>query len=243
VTGDLNDQPSLAGGMQGCQALLNIASLGFGHAGNIISAAQPAGIERAIFISTTAIFTRLNAKSKTVRLAAEQSIQDSRLAYTILRPTMIYGSPRDRNIWRLIQFIKKTPVIPIMGAGTYMQQPVFVDDVACAITSALESDGTIAKSYNIAGQQALTYNEMVDNIAQKLDKKVSKIHFSTAFTVRVLTWLEKMHIPFLIKAEQVLRLNEDKEFDTTEAQKDFNYRPRSFPAGVEIELSYLTARK
>ena len=50
--------------MQGTDALVNIASLGFGHADSIIRAAQEAGIRRAVFVSTTAIFTQLNAKSK-----------------------------------------------------------------------------------------------------------------------------------------------------------------------------------
>src|ERR1043165_5252204 len=100
--GDVADSQSLTSAMQGADVPVNIASLGFGHAESIISAAQNAGIKRTIFISTTAIFTQLNAKSKKVRVAAELAIETSGLKYTILRPTMIYGSPRDRNMWRLI---------------------------------------------------------------------------------------------------------------------------------------------
>src|SRR5215831_16884028 len=66
VLGDVSDSQSLTFAMQGADVLVNIASLGFGHAESIISAAKNAGIQRAIFISTTAIFTRLNAMSKKV---------------------------------------------------------------------------------------------------------------------------------------------------------------------------------
>ena len=96
--GDVSDSQSLTSAMQGTDALVNIASLGFGHADSIIRAAKDAGIRRAIFISTTAIFTQLNASSKKVRVAAELAVENSGLQYTILRPTMIYGSPRDRNM-------------------------------------------------------------------------------------------------------------------------------------------------
>ncbi|NTW44768.1 MAG: NAD(P)H-binding protein [Anaerolineaceae bacterium] len=242
INGDLNDQPSLINAMQGCQGLVNIASLGFGHAGNIISAAQSAGIQRSVFISTTAIFTRLNASSKQVRLAAEEAIQESNLPYTILRPTMIYGSPRDRNIWRLIQFIMKYPLIPVLGDGSHFQQPVFVDDVANAILSVLKSDHSINKSYNIAGQQALTYNQMIDVIAHQLNKKISKLHFSAKIAVQMLSFFEKIHLPFPIKSEQVLRLNENKDFSYAEASQDFQFQPLSFEKGIALELNYLSMK-
>src|SRR5688572_30265999 len=77
--GNLSDAQALTEAMRGADALVNVASLGFGHAESIVRAAQKAGIQRAIFISTTAIFTQLNAKSKTVRVAAELAIETSGL--------------------------------------------------------------------------------------------------------------------------------------------------------------------
>jgi nucleoside-diphosphate-sugar epimerase len=123
----------LTSALRGVDALVNIASLGFGHAESILRSAKEAGVKRGIFISTTAIFTQLNAGSKSMRLAAEEAIQASGLDYTILRPTMIYGSPRDRNMWRLIRLLRVTPIMPIFGDGESLQQPIFVDDVAQAV--------------------------------------------------------------------------------------------------------------
>ena len=135
------------------------------------------GSQRAVFVSTTAIFTQLNARSKKVRLAAENAIETSGLKYTILRPTMIYGSPRDRNMWRLIRFMRYSPIIPIFGDGNYLQQPIYVGDVAQAIVSCLCNDQTIGKSYNIAGKHPLTYNQVIDTIARQMNKRVWKIHY------------------------------------------------------------------
>lgn len=98
--------------------MINIASLGFGHAPNIINACQEMKIERAIFISTTGIFTKLNPDSKGIRLEAERLIKESELDYTIIRPTMIYGTPKDRNMWRLVKYLKRLPMLPILGNGS-----------------------------------------------------------------------------------------------------------------------------
>ncbi|MDX9851005.1 MAG: NAD-dependent epimerase/dehydratase family protein [Anaerolineaceae bacterium] len=237
--GNLEDAEKLTECMQGCDTLVNIASLGFGHAGNIVKSAESAGIKRALFISTTAIFTKLNSSSKNTRLAAEAVIQNSNLAFTILRPTMIYGSQRDRNMVRLIRLLQRFPLIPIFGKGNFLQQPVFVDDVAQAIVQSLEHPETIGKSYNIAGKEPLTYNEVIDTIAAILDRKVYKLSLPDKIVVKFLQILEKMKIPFPIKAEQVKRLNENKDFSYAEASNDFQYRPRSFAEGIEIEIKQI----
>ena len=241
--GNLEDQQQLTEYLQGSQTLVNIASLGFGHADTIVKAAQSAGIERAIFISTTAIFTKLNSRSKNTRLEAEVTIQNSDLAYTILRPTMIYGSQRDRNMYRLVRWLQRIPLIPIFGKGNYLQQPVFVDDVADAIVKCLDQPKTIGKSYNIAGKKALTYNEVIDTIAGIIGRKILKIYLPDNLVVKFLRVLEKMKLPFPIKAEQVKRLNENKDFAYEEASMDFGYQPRSFEEGIRFEIKQIQANK
>ena len=234
--GNISDPKALSAAMQGTDALVNIASLGFGDADSILCAAKDVGIQRAIFVSTTAIFTQLNAKSKKVRLAAELAIETSGLPSTILRPTMIYGSPRDRNMWRLIHFMRYSPIVPIFGDGNYLQQPIYVGDVAQAIVNCLCHDQTIGKSYNIAGKAPLTYNQVIDTIARHLNRRVWKVHLPSAGVVSLLEILEP-HIPFPIKAEQVLRLNENKDFSYTEAQRDFGFSPLTFEDGIKLELA------
>jgi nucleoside-diphosphate-sugar epimerase len=234
--GDVSATVSLTSAMQGTDVLVNIASLGFGHADSIIRAAKDAGIQRAIFISTTAIFTQLNARSKKVRVAAELAIETSGLKYTILRPTMIYGSPRDRNMWRLIRFMRLLPIIPVFGDGKYLQQPIFVNDVAAAILSCLKADVTIGRSYNIAGKYPLMYNEVIDTIAKAMNKRVWKLHLPSKPVVSLLRIFERIRIPFPIKSEQILRLNENKDFSYAEAGRDFGFSPLSFAEGIKIEL-------
>jgi len=237
--GDVSDPQALSTLMQGTDALVNIASLGFGHADSILRPAKNAGIQRGIFVSTTAIFTKLNAKSKKVRLAAERAIETSGLKYTILRPTMIYGSPRDRNMWRLVRFMRYSPIIPIFGDGNYLQQPIYVGDVALAIVNCLCNDQTISKSYNIAGKVPLTYNQVIDTIAGQMNKRVWKIHIPSGPVVSLLKFFDRIRIPFPIKAEQVLRLNENKDFSYAEAERDFGFSPLAFEEGIETEIKQI----
>jgi nucleoside-diphosphate-sugar epimerase len=239
VAGTMEDAASLAHATAGCDLLVCIASIGFGHAPGIIAAAHASGIRRALFISTTAIFTGLNASSKAVRMDAEKAIGDSGLDFTILRPTMIYGSARDRNMVRLIRMIERYPIIPVAGSGKRLQQPIYVDDVARAVVDALATTRTIGHAYNIAGAEPLTLNEVIDTIARILKRRVRKVHIPVGGLATTLRLFERARIRLPIKAEQVLRLGEDKAFSYDEARRDFGFATRSFADGIALEIASL----
>ena len=236
VFGDLADSSALSTALKGMDGLVNIASLGFGYGDTIVSCAEASGIQRGIFVSTTGIFTQLNPSSKTVRLAAESRIQCSRLDWTIVRPTMIYGTSRDRNMCRLVRLLRRTPILPVVGSGEWLQQPVFVEDLASAIVDGFFSETAVRKSYDIGGADALTFNKVVETVAGLLGKKVMKVHLPVGLIVWTLQRCESIGLKLPLKAEQILRLNEHKAFSHLAAQQDFGYRPRTFRAGMECEL-------
>jgi uncharacterized protein YbjT (DUF2867 family) len=235
--GDVGDPKSLAAAMAGIDVLVNIASLGFGHAPTIVQAAREARVPKAVFVSTTALLTTLAAQSKEVRLAAEALIGESGIAATILRPTMIYGSRRDRNISRLIGYVKSSPVIPVFGSGRHLQQPVHVDDVAAAIASAAVTPLTAQRTYTVAGPEALTYNQVVDVVAAAVGRKVLKLHLPARPVVAGLALLESVGLRLPVRSEQVRRLEEDKAFDIADAVRDLGFSPRPFPEGVGREVA------
>lgn len=237
VYGELDDYNSICEALKEKKALINIASLGFGNASNIINACEEMNIMRTIFISTTGIFTKLNPDSKGIRLEAERLINESSLDYTIMRPTMIYGTPKDRNMWRLVRYLKKFSVIPVLGNGTHLQQPVYVKDLANAIVKGYETSISVKKSYNISGANPLTYNEVVDTTGRVLGKKVIKIHIPMKLSYSLLKVYEKIAKKPRLKAEQVLRLNENKDFSHEEAKQDFGYNPMSFEEGIKLEIN------
>jgi nucleoside-diphosphate-sugar epimerase len=236
VEGDIGDERSMIDAMRGVDTLLNTASLGFGHAPLLVSSAERAGVRRAIFVSTTAIFTSLNAKSRVVRVSAEDCVRQSSLRQSIIRPTMIYGTLRDRNMSRLIRFLQRSPVIPIIGSGRGLQQPVHVRDVAFAVVAAMESEAAVGRAFNIAGATALTFVEVIDTITRLLGRKVMKLRLPAGPILAALQVTERIGVRLPVKREQILRLNEDKAFDCSDAARDLGYAPLSFEEGIRLEL-------
>jgi uncharacterized protein YbjT (DUF2867 family) len=234
--GDLQDESRLAEVFRGHDLLLNIASLGFGHAAGIVAAAERAGVGRAVFVSTTAIFTGLNAPSKKVRVAAEQCVTNSRLAWTIVRPTMIYGSAQDRNICRLVCLVRRSPVIPVIGTGQRLMQPIYVDDLAHAIVAAGVQPACAGRAYNLSGREPLTFDELIRTVAAALNRHRLILHLPHRPIVGMLGFCERRGLVLPLRAEQVLRLEEDKAFSWAEAGRDFGFSPRPFSEGIRRQL-------
>jgi len=244
VPGDLDDPASLdeafhSAARQGAQVLVNIASLGFGHAPLIVAAAEEAGFPRAVFVSTTAVTTALPATSKRVRLAAERTIHGSDIAWTIVRPTMIYGAPGDRNIERLLALLRRTPVLPVPGGGGRLQQPVHVHDLARAIVAAASAEASVGRSYDLAGPEPLTFRELLREAGAAVGRRPLLLPVPLRPSIWALRAYQMASARPRIKAEQLERLAEDKAFDISAALEDLGFRPRSFEEGVRDEVAEL----
>jgi len=235
LPGDLEDPASLDHAFPSIKAdaLVNLASLGFGHAPVIVSAAEEAGIDRAVFISTTAIFTSLPAISKAVRTAAERTVAGSGLAWTIVRPTMIYGTPGDRNMERLLWLVRRTPVIPLPGGGRHLVQPVHVADLAWFIATALER-GSSAASYDVGGPEPLALRAVVRAAAAAVGRRPLVVPVPLAPVIGTLRLYERFAPRPRLRVEQARRLAEDKGVDIT-AARALGYAPRDFAEGISAE--------
>jgi len=247
VTGDLDDGAALADvfASAGCDALVNLASLGFGHASSIVRAASSSGLDRAVFVSTTAVTTALPARSKTVRLAAEHDICSSGLKWTILRPTMIYGAVGDRNLSRLLALLaraRRVPaplVLPLPGGGGRLQQPVHVVDVAGAVLAAVERPQTAGRFYDVAGPEPLMFAELLRVSAAAVGCRVHLLPVPLAPVIALTTGYERISRRPRLRAEQWQRLAEDKAFPIDVAARDLGYAPRPFAEGIRAEAAVL----
>jgi len=243
LEGDLDVPAPLAAAFAGVGAdvLVNLASLGFGHGPAVIAAATDAGIVRAVFVSTTAIFTTLAAPSKAVRLAAESAVAASALGWTIIRPTMIYGTPGDRNMVRLLKLVQRTSVVVVPGDGRGLQQPVHVDDVALAISAAVERPATAGVAYDLAGPDALPLNAIIADAADTLGRRPRIVHVPLGPTTAMVRAYERVARHPRLRAEQLARLAEDKVFDIAPARRDLDFEPRSFTEGIRAEAEMLAS--
>lgn len=227
VPGDLADVDALARALAPVEALLCVASLGFGHAPGLVAAVGRAGGRRSVYVGTTAVRTTLPAPSKAVRLEAERVVLGGDVPATLLRPTMVYGAPGDRNLERLLRFVRRSPVVPVPGGGRGRMQPVHVDDLVAALVAVLPRADLAGRAFDVPGPTPLTFSELVRTVARVLDRR------------RLFPRVPRFVGRLVASREQLLRLDEDKSADPRPAADAFGFAPRPLEDGLRAEARAL----
>lgn len=243
VIGDLRVSASLNQLFEGADTLLNVASLGFDWVDSLMDAIGRAPhLRRGVFVSTTAILTGLPVQSKPRRLHGERRVRESHLAWTLLRPTMIYGTPGDRNVIRLIRMVDRLPVIPLV-APRALQQPVHVEDVASAVVAVVDVAATIGQTYEISGASPIPLRAMVEQTAAALGRRRVTVPLPLGGIRQAVRLYNRLSRRPRVTVEQVDRINEDKAFAHTAAHRAFGYSPRSFAVGVAQEVALYRSQR
>lgn len=196
------------------------------------------GVKHIVAVSSTSRFTKENSTDPEEKKLAKDLVlseehlmswaKKEKIAFTILRPTLIYSPGRDKNISVIASFIRRFSFFCILGEADGLRQPVHAEDVAFACAAALSERSAMNRSYNISGGEILTYRDMVRRVFSALGKEPK--------FVKIPLWLFSFAI-FILRifprfrqwsTAMAQRMNKDMVFDHTDANRDLNFSPRKF---------------
>ena len=229
---DISQTEKLISALESSDVIINTGYIWF--ASDIHNAIKQLDVKpnHIIFTGSTGIYTKLSSKGAQIKRDAELFIQSNyTIPWTIIRPTMIYGHCDDRNISRVTKVLNKTPVMPLIGNGSALIQPVFIDDLLKAYETVLLNDSFFLKSFNIGAEFAISNKELFTTISSTLKRKLVFISINPKIISALLKIMSLIKFK-PISQEQVLRFQENKNIDLTDFVENFNYTPRPFEKGI-----------
>lgn len=203
---------------------------------NIIEACKKNNVKRIITISSSSATPENITEYGKTKLEADKLVMNSKLDYTILKPTMIYGDG-GRGFTRILSHIKKYPIVPVVGHGRTLMQPVYVEDVVDAIIKCLENPASVKKVYNIAGPKPVSMNELFDAISSTLGRKKFKLHMPVKLLYRITNLMHPFNKNKRMTKEGIKTFYTDSNLDISEIVKDLGYSPISLEEGLKKALS------
>jgi NADH dehydrogenase len=235
--------PSIEGAMQGANCVIHLVGIIHewkentferAHAQatkHVLDEAKKSGVKR--FVHMSALGTRENARSRyhQTKWAGEEYVRKSGLAWTIFRPSFVYG-PRDKGINTLAQVVRRLPFVPVLGGGNTKIQPISVENVAKAFVAAIRNDGSIGKTYDLCGPEAFTWNELYDKLQVILGTQKRKLHLPLPMARVQAAFFEKVLANPPFTRDQLLMLQEDNVGDPKPAERDFLLEQEKFEEGV-----------
>lgn len=198
VQADLLDAAALRRAAAGCRAVVHAAAWTGGGdlsdaAGmrvnvegtrNVLAAAQAAGVERFIYISSVAVYglNRAPVVDETAatppvgqaypdsKIAAEALVRASGLPYVIIRPASTYG-PRG-GAWTVgpIEAIVAGRLV-LLGADRGLVTPGYIDNVVDGLLLALRHPAALGETFNLCDDRAVTYREFYLAYARMLGRE------------------------------------------------------------------------
>jgi uncharacterized protein YbjT (DUF2867 family) len=182
ITGDLLDRLSLDPVLEGIDtAFYLVHSMAGGRTGferrdrqaveNFVSAANSAGLRRAIYLGGLGETGSGLSKHLASRLGVAETLQSGNFMTTVLRAAIIIGS--GGASYEIIKALVER--LPIMITPKWVStkcQPIAVRDVINYLTGCLLDERTAGNTFDIGGPEILTYREMMQRFAKIRNKKI-----------------------------------------------------------------------
>jgi uncharacterized protein YbjT (DUF2867 family) len=152
----------------------------------LITAAKNAGVKRMVHVSIANPSVESPLGYYRGKAKLEQAVIDSGLAYTILRPTVIFGL-EDILINNIAWFVRRFPVFGYPGNGRYRVRPIFVEDMARLIADAVEQSESVVR--DAVGPETFTFEELVRLIAKRVGRspRLVRLPMSLAYVSTLVT--------------------------------------------------------
>jgi nucleoside-diphosphate-sugar epimerase len=240
--GGLQDIDSLSKACAGIDTVVHLAALTHSSSGKayfeineagtkkIITACEKNHVRRFILVSSVAASEEAGDYGVS-KLRCEELVRKSGLDWVILRPSEVYGVNMEEGIGKLIAWVKKFPIIPVIGDGSCFLSPVSVGDVIQVMVEILRNDSIKNETLNLCGPEKMTMNELIDQLAQIQKVQIKKI-FLPIWFVKISIGILSIFKSSLAFSDQIPRLLCKKDHSIDKTKAIVSYNPRKIEEGL-----------
>ncbi len=239
VMGTIADPASLRGAMEGCEVVVNFVGIivevregtfekiHVQGVQNLLEEAKRAGVKRFIHISALGTSDKPASEYFRTKWKAEQIIKTSGIPYVILRPSLVFG-PEDK-FFNMLKPMVYSPIVPVLGTGRTLFQPIWVENIASCIVKSVEADEPLNGVWEIAGPEQLTFDALLDQMADimGLASRI-KLHIPVWLMTPVARLMQAVLPKPPLTTDQLKMLSIDNVTGSNALTEVFGVTPRSF---------------
>ncbi|MDO8902013.1 MAG: complex I NDUFA9 subunit family protein [Phenylobacterium sp.] len=182
VQANIRDPDSVARALEGAQACVNLvgvlyesgrqkfASLHAEGAANVAKAARAAGVTRMVQVSAIGADPDSPSVYARTKAGGEAAVREAMPQAVILRPSIVFG-PEDDFFNRFAAMAVMSPALPLIGGGKTRFQPVFVGDVARAVSVAVTDPDCAGQTYELGGPAILTFRQLLELVLSETQRR------------------------------------------------------------------------
>jgi nucleoside-diphosphate-sugar epimerase len=244
--GDMCDAASLHAAVKSADAVVHLAAaksdepdsadINVGGARRLVEACRSAGCSRVINISTMAVKIPRQGTYARTKAEANEVFANSTLGVTTLLPSVVYGEAQEGVFGSVLKFVRKLPVVPVLGDGQWISAPLYIGDLSEAISACLEKTVTVGKRYELGGPDQISFDELIGRLCAELGIRRPKLHIPFGLALAAARVGTRLLPRCPITVSNVLGSNQTVPIDIEPARRDFGFNPLDFKTGLKIAL-------
>jgi uncharacterized protein YbjT (DUF2867 family) len=204
----------------------------------LFDACVTAGVKRIIQISALGADERATSRFHRTKKEADDYLASLDLDWVILYPSIVIG--RGGKSTALFSALAALPIIPTIGDGAQLVQPIYVDDLICAIVPLLKPDARARVRLTAVGPEPISMEALLDLFRQWLGlRKTAKmpIPISAARAMARLGDLAKMDLLHSETVQMLLRGSTATPVAFTEFIHTIGFKPKHIEEALRHQPS------
>ncbi len=180
------------------------------HASRRIAEAAAGKVERLVQFSTVSANPKAQSVYSRTKAAGEAAAIEKFPNVTVVRPSLVFD-PEGGFVKSVAEVSRFTPVIPLIGEGKTLFQPVYVGDVSSAVIRILEDPGTMGRTYELGGPRTMSLRELVTLVQHEAalpPPKTALPSWLADVQLAMYKWLPKrsgvQHDPAILREDSVV---------------------------------------
>jgi NADH dehydrogenase len=201
----------------------------------LIRQCETLGVKRFLYVSSIAARfpdTRHYPYAQSKR-QGEAAVRDSKLAYTIVRPTIVLG--RASPIGRRLHALATAALTPVLGRGTARIQPIDVDDLASCLLAIITNQRFANEVLELGGPEVMTMQALLTRMHRlEHNRNPRLVHLPAGVLRSALAWLERLPIPLPVSAGQLASFVNDGVAEENDLAREQRPRMKSVDQMLEV---------
>ena len=173
----------------------------------LVRAAERAEVRRFVYFSAIGASLQSPTRFFRSKALARAAVEKADLETTVLSPSIVY-TPGDPWLTLLERF-SLLPAVPVSGSGRSLYQPIWAEDVADAVMASLDLPADGPRSFDLAGPETLSYDELVRVALRPLGRRRPLLHVPLPVVRASLHGLERVAGPSVFATWEEAELMEE----------------------------------
>ena len=235
--GNVSDAATLGGLCDGVDTVYHLAAVIISHdpsllwrvnrdgTANVLGEAVHASVRHFIYVSSASVTYPERTTYAESKLQAEQLVSSAGLDYTIVRPTLVYEAGGGQELMMFLDYLRRFPIVPFIGAGAALKRPVWSEDVVDGLLRLAGNPVALRKTYNFSGAEAISMRELARLLLAHHNAARPILPLPVALCQVAAFVLKRVMKRPPLTSSAIAGVINDANLDPAQAMSELGYRP------------------